>query len=343
MSDVCFDLNYMHTLLGDGYKAENEVSESVYNFEKVTQKMESELSSFSGEGIKAIRGIQSSIFEIKDLISDVDRKIVNAKKQKQEEIKPPSKPSVPANATKEQANAVMSAYHDKVSQVDAQNAEIRAKNQRIDEYVSRCEGAKYELEAIISQLHQLEDSIKSEIDLAVSRVHEAIGPAKDAVNQGSRASKAMGEYNYAFKSTYEDAEKLYMLEPTKISYSMSIDRIFEIRNNHSHMSTGGFSFSSFGMQPGGGAFSSSSNTASSSAYTATSTSSEEELLVRDRDEATFFAKISGISKIKMPSSSVHKLGGKRFNDKMSALGYSAVLQPDGSKIDINGLIHWEKK
>lgn len=333
MSDIRFDLNYMNTVLSDCYKTANEVSDSIYGFEKIAQKMESELSSFSGEGIKAIRSIQAKIYEIRDLMGEVDRKISNAEKQRKKEIDPPSKPSVPSNATPEQRNAIVSAYHDKVSWVDSQNAKIRAQNQHIDEYTKKCNEAKNKLENVISNLHQLEASIKSEIELAVSRVHEFMGQANGIKNQGARINSAMGEFSYAFKQAYEAAEKLYMLEPTSISSYSFVDKQFEIRNTHTHiLGSGGFSFNFSNEQA-------EEKTVKKEKATATI----DELLIKDKDEASFFENIEGVKRIKMPSANLHRLGGKKFTAKMNERGYTLVTQEDGSTIDLNGMLHWEKK
>ncbi len=332
MSDIRFDLNYMNIILSDGYKTEKEVSDSIHGFAKITQKMESELSSFSGEGTKAVRTIQAHIFEIRDLMSEMDRKASDAEKKRQKEVQPPSKPSVPSNATPEQKNAIMSAYNDKVSKVEAQNAEIRKQNERIDAYVSKCNEAKSKLEDLISNLHQLESAIKSEIELTVSRVHEFMGQAHGINSQGARINSAMSEYNSAFKEAYDSAEKLYLMEPSSISGYSFNDKQFVIKNTHSHiLSTSSFSFN----------FSSQQSEARE-VKKEKPKPIDDELLIKDRNEASFFENARGASKIKMPSANLHKLGGKKFTDKMKSLGYTLVTGDDGSTIDSNGMLHWEK-
>jgi len=335
MSDIRFDLNYMSIVLNDCYKTEGEVTDSIHGMQQIAQKMESELSSFGVESARATRSIQAYIYEIRDLMSELDRKAARAEKQRQKEIKPPSKPSIPANATPEQKNAAMSAYNEAVSRVEKQNAQIRAENQRIDEYVSKCNDAKSRLEAEIPELHRLEQAIKSETELALSRVHEFMGQAHAINSQGPRIASAMGEFNQAFRETYDSAQMLYLMEPTSISAYSYNDKQFVIKNTHTHI-----------LGSGRPTFNYSSDTSNVSKTQEVKKEKPKEkpseLLIKDRDESVFFEKLSGESKIKMPSANLHRLGGKKFTEKMKSLGYTLVTQPDGSSIDINGMLHWEK-
>ena len=324
MSDIRFDLRYMNSVLGEINKAENDVSDSIEGMRKIAVTMESEFSSFSAEGIKATRKIQSLIFEIRDLISKLERKASNAEKNKEKEIDIPPKPSIPTNATPEQSNEILSAYYDTVSRIEEQNAKIRARNRRIDEYISKCNEAKPKLEA--------EESLKGEIDNAIPAVHEFMGQASSANNQGSRINSAMKEFNSVFRETYEDAERLYLLDPTGISGYSYNDKQFVIKNTHSHIlaSSGDVEFS---YSP--------ERSNESREIEEKTTVTDEELLIRDKTPEEFFEKIKGIRKIKMPSSNLHRLGGKRFTERMNDLGYKLVTQPDGSTIDNNGMLHWE--
>ncbi len=333
MSDIRFDLRYMNSVLGEINKAENDVSDSIEGMRKIAVAMESELSSFSAEGIKATRKIQSFIFEIKDLLSELNRKISNAEKTREKEIDPPSKPSIPTNATPEQRNEILSTYYDAVSRIEEQNAKIRANNQRIDTYVSKCNEAKPNLEAQIRELHQIEESLKNEMDQVLPAVHEFMGQASSINNQGTRINSAMKEFNTAFRETYEDAERLYLMEPTVINGYSYNDKQFVIKNTHTHI----LSSNSVGV-----GFADSSTQSDESEETEEKPRSlDEEILIRDKDPEEFFKKITGIGKIKMPSSNLHRLGGKRFTEKMNNLGYILVTQPDGSTIDNNGMLHWE--
>ena len=44
----------------------------------------------------------------------------------------------------------------------------------------------------------------------------------------------------------------------------------------------------------------------------------------------------------MPSGNIRFLGGKAFNAKMNELGYKLTAQADGTVIDKNRMVHWEK-
>ena len=230
MNDINFNLSYMSIVSRDCYGAENEVKSSINGFASVAKHMESELSSFSGEGTRAVREIQAKIYQIRDLKGELDRKSDSAKNKKQKEIQPPQRPSIPEKATPEQRNAIMSAYHQRVSQIEAKNAEIRKQNERIDAYVQKCDEAKGQLEEIISHLHQLEEATKSEIENTVTRVHQFTGQAHGIMTQNARVNTAMQEFTHAFREAYESAERLYLAEPSSIHSYSYVDKQFVIKN-----------------------------------------------------------------------------------------------------------------
>lgn len=334
MNDIHFDINYLSIIQRDTASAEGEVSQSIAEFEKIARKVEGELSSFQAEGMKAVREAQASINEVKDLKGEVDKKISDAEKQRQKEAQPPSRPSVPANATPEQRNAIMSAYNDKVSKIESQNAQIRAKNEKIDAFVSRANEYKSKLDGIISKLYAICDSMKSELEQASSRVHEFMGRANEMSGQGSRVNRAMGEFSYAMREACESAQALYMLEPSKIRSMSYMDKSFEIKNTHTHY------------------------VATASVFHTASVETQEEriqpkqknvtevageTLIKAKNEDEFFESAEGVKFIKMPSANLHRLGGKKFVAKMNDMGYTLVTQRDGSTIDLNGMLHWEKK
>lgn len=341
MSDICFDINYMNSLQGDLIKAEGSVKDYIYSFSEMSKKLENELSSFNGESIKAARTIYSQISEIRDMISEINGKITDAKAKKQNEIEIPPRPSIPANATQEQASQIMSAYNSKVSQIEAKNAKIRAENQKIDEFVSKCTEAKAKLEELIPHLRQLEEQLKSQIEHTVSQVHSSIGQVRGICNEGSFINSAMSEFNYAFGCTYTAAEALYMYSPHSISGYSFMDKQFVIKNTHSHILGSGAGF--FGASGGASSGYTSSSSADYDEDDAEEIEVDEEITVRDRDEDTFLSSIKGYSKIKMPSVNLHKLGGKKFISKMNQLGYEIVTKKDGTFIDSNGMISWEKR
>ena len=332
MNDICFELNYMSNIERDSNSAESEVGNCIAGFAKVSQRMESELSSFSGEGMKIAREIHAHILEIRDLTREVDSKASRAESRRQKEIQPPQRPSIPSNATPEQRNAVMSAYNNKVSQIQAKNAEIRKHNERIDAYIKKCNESKNQLEGMVSKLHEIEALLKGEIERVVSRVHEFMGVARGTMNYNARVNSAMQEFTRAFRDTYEAAEKLYLMEPSSIHGYSYVDKQFEIKNTHSHiLGSSGPSF----------VFSSGDSIPTRKAEKKEKPR-DEELLIKDRNEDDFFANAQGADKIKMPSANLHKLGGKKFIAKMNGMGYTLVTGEDGSTIDSSGMLHWEK-
>lgn len=334
MSDIRFDINYMSILINDSCQAENQVSQSVRGFEKIAQGVTRELSSFNAEGAKRLREVQARVYEIRDLKSDIDRKITKAQGQRKKEIQPPQRPSMPSNATPEQRNAIMSQYESVVSRVSSENAQIREYNRRIDKYVERCHSAKNRLEEVIAKLHQLEESLKGEINHTVSFVNGFLGKASSIANTGSTICSKTSEFRVALQYTYESAQRLYLMEPTSVKNLAFMDKQFVIKNTHEHMvvsSNTGFS-----------SFSSVDTVRAEPEKKEITVATTGELLVKDRDEASFLEKIKGVKMVKMPSGNLHKLGGKRFISKMNSLGYTLVTQADGSAIDINGMLHWEK-
>ena len=331
MSDICFDLRYMSTVNSDCNSAECEVGNCISGFAKVSQRMENELASFSTDGIKAVRAIQAHILEVRDLIRDTENKALCAEGKRQKEIQPPQKPSVPSNASPEQKNAIISSYHERVSRVDAENAEIRRQNERIDEYLKRCNAAKQQLEEIISKLYEAEALLKNEIERTVACVHEFMGQAHGITAYNARINSAMREFTYAFGEVYRAAEKLYLAEPSSIHSYSYVDRQFVIKNTHSHILTSG-----------GGSFNfSGDESIAIKTENKNGEPEDAEILIRERSEEAFFASISGAKKIKMPSANLHKLGGKKFVAKMNGMGYTLITQADGSAIDSNGMLHWE--
>ena len=333
MNDIGFNVDYMSVVLSDCISASNEVRECTYGFSKVAGHVDSELSSFNSEARKAVTRIQAHISEIRDLIRDLDGKISKAESKRQKELNPPPKPSVPSNATPEQKNAIMSSYHSKVSQVEAQNAQIRKQNERIDSYISKCNEAKSKLEDLISHLHSVESTMKSEIELTVSRVHEFTGQVLGISNGCSRVCSAMSEFGTVFEKVCDDARSIYNMEPTGISSYVYMDRQFVIKNTHAHL-----------VGSGGGVFNFSGHHSESKEEKTSKKDAQRdgEPLIKEKDEASFFEALAGADKIKMPSSNLHKLGGKKFMAKMNQMGYTLALQEDGAAIDSNGMLHWEK-
>ena len=118
----------------------------------------------------------------------------------------------------------------------------------------------------------------------------------------------------------------------KYSSQSMIDRQFVVKNNHVRTG-GGFSFEFSGLN----------SVETQLKKEKVKKTTDEELLVKERDEEAFFDTITNVFKFKMPSSNLHRLGGKKFISKMQLLGYELVVFEDGSTIDNSGMLHWERK
>ena len=331
MNDICFDIENMYFTLKDCLAAENRVKDNLYALQTFVQKLKQEIPTFSEYGNRVLRDIQEDIGEVTDLIRQVDQKIADAQSQKQQELPPPAKPSIPADAKPEQKQAIESAYRSEARKVEEQNRQIQQKNQRIEAYIPKCSAAKSELEAILSNLHQLEVAAKDETTQTASSAKEAFRRAQEAANQDSSINSAMRQFNEVFDLLYQSAQALCQMESHSLRSYSYMDKQFVIRNTHSHISQGGgFSVPSR----------SSSSARSGSTH---ATAEDEELCIRDRDSEAFFAKAEGAFRIRMPSANLHKLGGKSFAARMETSGYRLVTQDDGATIDANGMLHWEKQ
>lgn len=332
MNDVCFDLNGLQFAVDDAGKIENGVKNCTYDFEKMYQKAEGELSSFNSEGAKAVNRVRDCIAEVSDEIRDIESRKSQANSKKQSEKPMPPKPSVPSNATPEQQKSIMSNYYDKVAKVEQENERIRKENDRIDKYIAKCDEAIHKLNELIEKLQRVGESVKSEINRAVTKAHEFFGKAHSVISDNSRINSAVSEFSYAMTSTYESAMELFEFESSKVPYYDFIGRQFTLKNTHTSIKvTSPFQASSFSRDD------------EREETTVKTADKKEEVLIRDREESAFFEKANNSERIKMPSANLHKLGGKCFMEKMKSLGYELVLQSDGATVDINGMLHWEKK
>ncbi|MBQ8408362.1 MAG: hypothetical protein IJY39_05800 [Clostridia bacterium] len=328
MNDVCFELFNLRLIPDACIESENSVKESLNGLGEVTCKLERELSSFNEVARRAAEALRAYISEVRSLLGAVDQKCSAAQGKKQQELPPPPKPSIPSDATPAQKNAIASAYRENVRATEEKNASIRRENQRIDEYCSRCNGAKQELERLISDLHQLQASLTSETEAVAAEAHEHYARARDTVNQSGRINVAMSEFYYAFDQILQTAQRLCEMNARSVRGYSYIDRLFTVKNTHSHLSSPvAFDFDAAPRR----------ETEPEEAETDT------ELLIKTKDSEAFLEMAQGVTRIRMPSANLHKLGGKAFTAKMNALGFSTVAQADGSLIDLNGMIHWEKQ
>jgi DNA repair exonuclease SbcCD ATPase subunit len=336
MNDICFYSSNLRLIPDACTDAENSVKESLYGLGEVTCKLEQELSSFSEYSRRAILNIRGDIAEVRALIREVDQKYSAAQSQKQRQLPLPSKPSIPSNATPEQRNAMESDYREQVSAAEEKNADIRERNQRIDEYCSRCNGAKQELEAMIADLHQLESGLRSETEAVVAEVDALFRKAQSTANQSGRINTAMSEFYSVFDQLLQVAQTLCTMQASDVQGYSYVDRLFAVKNTHDHHTTS--ALPDFSSAIARDAESDVVNQVEHSRPTA-----EAELLINTKDKAAFFEAAQGSNRIKMPSANLHKLGGKAFTAEMNALGFYTVSQEDGSLIDLNGMIHWEKQ
>ncbi|MBE6630222.1 MAG: hypothetical protein E7624_05160 [Ruminococcaceae bacterium] len=333
MNDVCFELNALSMIPSSCIEAENKIQESIRALDEITCKTETEIADFIAHENNIIASIQNSISNVAGLIATADKKSIDAQNQKCQTLPPPAKPLIPSNASQNDKEAISNAYQKQAAQIEEQNARICEKNHRIDNYVSQCAAAKSELEDILSKLYQLEASVRSEMETTTARTREFLSTLHNFSNSNKKVNATMSEFCFVFDHLYETAQELYMMRPSNLREYSYVTRLFQIKNTHHHNAT---SSAFFGKSVNdANAVSANSSESFDSAC--------DEVLLKERDEASFFEKAEAITRFRMPSANLHKLGGKTFLAKMSDKGFVTVPQPDGATIDVNGMIHWEKK
>ena len=252
--------------------------------------------------------------------------------KKLKELAPPPPPSIPSKATSEEKQAAMASYNAAVKKVSTQNTAIREQNRKIDNYVSSCNTAKSKLKAIIAKMRSVEASFKSETTYYESQADPLCEAAVAAVKQSSTINAAMNSYYSAFDQVYQAAQRIEMLTPSSIKERFDIRQI-KIRNTHTHSSAPSVFEYGFSSQQG---------SVSSKSYVIINAPTDE-VLIKSKDEASFFESLKNANRIKMPSANLRKLGGQAFIAKMNELGYTVIIQENGTIIDMDGRIHWEKK
>jgi hypothetical protein len=333
MSDVKFELNYMHTVYKNFNEAKSDLDTSVDDFVKVCQKAEGESSSFINEGRKACNDVVDYIHQINDDIRVIQGKRRNAMGQKKDEIPLPNPPSIPKDASPEAKANIIQKYNETVYFIKKQNEKIRENNNKIDEYIKKCDKAIKDLETLISRLNKINDSIKKTMSSTNNQVKDFLNVKNSFINDGKIICSVASEFSKVFYETIDIATRIEMFEEYKFSSQNMIDRQFVIKNNHSR-SSNGFAFDFSGLD-----FAQTETKEESKEKIA----NDEEILVKDRDEESFFANIQGVNKFKMPSSNLHRLGGKKFISKMQSVGFELIVLDNGSTIDNNGMLHWERK
>ncbi len=335
MNDIYFSMYDLQLIPRACLNAQNSVQESVSRLAKTAGQLKQEVADFDKYARAAVQKIRKQIAETAALMTQLDQKIAAAQGKIQQELSHPQKPAFPEHATQNEINSIAAAYHAQVSAVDEKNAAIQKNNQRIREYVAHCKEAKAQLEKAVSDLRQLEISAQKETEALSATAKEALNQLMEAYGQSLSAPTAMDEFYSVFNRIVEAAEKLYGEEPRSIRQYSDIDKQFSVRNTHRH----------YAPSP---AFAPLSGEAQetdpiSAPPAEDSCPEEEELVVKEKDADAFLRTIRGANRVRMPSAHLHKLGGKAFTAKMAEAGYTNIIQPDGSLIDRNGMIHWEKK
>lgn len=333
MSDVKFELNYMHSIYKDFNEVAIDIRDSLDDFSKAISKTEAESASFAAEGRKASNDVSDYIHQIDDDIRIIKGKKQNALSKKKSEIPLPPPPSIPSDASEETKTNMKDAYDAEVSRINKANEKIREDNKKIDAYVVRCDKAIKELEALIVKLQKINTLIKKTVSQKISQVQEYLSVKGTCISESRIINDATIVFTKAFNDTIESATRLAMYNAIKLNANSYIDRQFVIKNTHTHSTSSfSFDFSSLDFAQ-----------VEKKSEKIEKTKSDEEILVKERNETVFFTIIAGVTKFRMPSSNLHRLGGKKFTAQMQALGYELVTLADGSTIDNSGMLHWEKK
>ena len=341
MNDVKFDLNSISFVQKSSSGLDSHVGDCAHTFERLCSTVETENAHFQNDCQREIKKVHEGINRLRSDMREIENKKKEALSQKQKEQPKPNPPSIPADCPPEQKNAIAKAYHQRVAQVEEQNAKIRKRNQEIDAYAKRCDEALPRIEEMIAKLQAIEDTMRKEIATVAARVSEVSSKAYAIKIENRFIVSSCASFNYALDRAYEMAQRIEMMTSYSKGASYDMSRQFTIKNTHSHISSG----SIFGR---GNAFST-TYTSNISYDDSTETTQEAktvnydgEITVTEKNSDAFFKAIKGHKKVAMPSSNIRFLGGKSFNAKMADLGYARVTQPDGSVIDKNGMIHWEK-
>ena len=332
MSDVKFDLNYMLTVQKNFNETRSDIDASFDDFVKAVQKTESESIVFVNDGKRNSDEVLKYIHQINDRICLVQDKRRNALSQKEDEIPVPSPPKVPSDASPEAKAKIAIKYNEIVAMINKKNEKIRENNRKIDKYVDKCDKTIKGLDHFIIRLNKLNDLIRKTISTANNQVKEFLSVKNSFINDGKAICSTTCEFSCAFTETLDVATRISLLEPLKYSSQSMIDRQFVVKNNHIRNS-GGFSFD----------FSRLNSSKNELKKEKVQKIINEEVLVKERDEETFLDTITNVVKFKMPSSNLHRLGGKKFISKMQSLGYELIVFEDGSTIDNSGMLHWERK
>ena len=336
MNDVKFDLNSIYFLQKSSRQIEGRVSDSSHSFDKLCSAAREEATRFSDDCCREASKVRDGIVKLQAQIREIELQKNGAIDKKRDELQCPTPPDICTDDNEERKDAVMAAYRESVSEIDEQNAKIRDENEQIDSYAKKCDEAIAEINEIIVKLKAIEESIRRESDEIRSCADAFNSKVYDIKNRNRFTVSACASFNYALTKAYEMAERIETFDTYSLSSGYDIPRQFVIRNTHSHISDTGIVSSGISF-----------TTPSSSTEDTLQITSEQdvqngEITVNEKKAEAFFDKISGHDKIQMPSGNVRFLGGKAFHAKMKELGYQLAVQKDGTIIDKNRMIHWEK-
>lgn len=329
MNDVKFDLNGIQFAEKTTREVESKISDCVYDFEKVCSRIDEQYTTFQSEKTKSENKIHDRISQVQNMITAVERQKSEALQKKQKELSPPQPASIPQNCSQEQRQSIMSKNREEARHVEEKNAEIRKKNREIDEYAYKCDGVIAKLKEIITEMKPLEDHVKKESTRVDGVIKDFRSKAYETKNSNRHTVSTMKTFNYAMSRAYEYAQRIELLNPRAISTRYDTYRQYNIKNTHTHVASASV-------------FSSGTSKHFSSSNVNTTSNSDVDEVVTERDMTSFFAQINGKSKVNMPSANIRRLGGKKFTDKMEEMGYVLIHNDDGSIIDKNGIVHWEK-
>lgn len=335
MNDIYFNMHDMRLIPEICCKAQNGVKDNIYCLGKIADQLTREIADFNEYSRRSLQNIRAHISSTLALADRVEQKILTAQGKIQRELPPPQKPSLPAKATQEEINSIAAAYHAQVSAVDEKNAAICQNNQLIREYVARCREVKVQLEKSIADLRQSELSARKDVESLTDIASVSLSHVLEAYGQGMATNEAICEFGCVFDKVVKAAEDLYESKPVNVMSYYYIDKQFAIKNAHKHFAGS--------ATPGFLSAEAQETDPSYVPHAEEFNVSDEEVIIREKNAEAFLETARNSKRIRMPSANLHRLGGKAFTAKMVEMGYASIVQADGSLIDQNGMIHWEKR
>ena len=193
--------------------------------------------------------------------------------------------------------------------------------------IAMCENAYGVLENLIKELNDISNMLRQKCSNINRNIMINISNLNNIKNNNNQTLNVIKEFNKTLINVSEKANFITNFKASKIKDYSQIDKEFQIVNKHNGV------FSSGGIA-----------TTNSSRISRIKLEKDvdEEILIKEKDSNSFFNMLNNEKKVKMPSASLHKLGGKEFISQMNNLGYE-IVKNDDSIIDSKGMIHWVKK